>query len=85
VAVGEVRVIPAEWGGTCTEDCYDFATKPVELKDHWKTYEIRWDELRRESDPKLALDSTRVQTLNFVWQPPDTPYDVWIDDVRFLR
>jgi hypothetical protein len=85
VGVGEVRVIPARWGGTCTHDCHDLCARSVELGNRWKSYEIRWDELRRESDPKLELDSTRVQTLSFLWQPPDTPYDVWIDDVRFLR
>jgi hypothetical protein len=85
VAVGEVWTIPARWGGTCTHDCYDLATSAVRLGDRWETYKIRWDEFTRPSDPKLALDPTRVQTLSFVWQPPDTPYDVWIDDVRFLR
>jgi hypothetical protein len=85
VAVGEVGVIPAEWGGTCVEDCYDLAAKPIELGARWETYQVRWDELRQGRDPEHRLDSTRVQTLSFLWQPPDTPYDVWIDDVRFLR
>jgi hypothetical protein len=85
MAVGEVRVIPVEWGGTCTHDCYDLCTRSVELANRWKSYEIRWDELRRQSDPKLGLDPTRVQTLSFLWQARDTPYDVWIDDVRFQR
>jgi hypothetical protein len=30
------------------------------------------------------LDASRLQSVAFLIRPEDTPYDVWLDDVRFL-
>ena len=33
----------------------------------------------------IELDPSKLNSLAFLIRPEDTPYDVWIDDLRFVR
>ena len=84
VAPREVGVIPVANGGTCVDDCHNAHVKKVELDSRWKTYEVRWSEVAQRGYNRPALDPSRINSLAFQIHPEDTPYDVWLDDVRFI-
>ena len=57
----------------------------VELESGFRTYQVRWSELRQRGKGKPALDEHRLHSLAILIRPEDTPYDVWLDDLRFLQ
>jgi hypothetical protein len=85
VAPREVGVIPVANGGTCTEDCHNAHVQKIELSAQWKTYEVRFSEVAQRGYSKPAFNPSRLNSLAFQIHPEDTPYDVWLDDVRFLN
>ncbi len=84
VAPREVGVIPVAIGGTCRQDCHNAHVKKIDLDAQWRTYEVRWSEVAQRGYNKPALDPTRLNSLAFQIHPEDTPYDIWLDDVKFL-
>ncbi len=82
--VHEVRVVQVEWGGTCTHDCYNTHQKKVDLSARWQNYSLKWSELRQRGYDTPPLDATRVHSIAFLIQPGDTPFDIWIDDLKFI-
>jgi len=84
VGMREVSVVPTEYGGTCTRDCYNTHQKKVDLTARWQTYSVLWREMRQRGYETKPLDPGRVNGLGFLVQASDTPYDVWIDDVKFV-
>jgi hypothetical protein len=84
VAPREVSVIPISEGGTCERDCHNPHVQKVDLDGRFRTYEVRFEELRQRGFDKLPLDSKRLNSMAFLVRAEDTPYDVWIDDVRFI-
>lgn len=83
--VREVRVVPPEYGGTCTKDCYNAHQKKVDLTSQWRTFSIKWSEMYQRGYNMPPLDPSKVNSLNFSILPGDTPFDVWLDDVKFLQ
>jgi hypothetical protein len=81
----EVSVIPLAEGGTCREDCHNPHVVKIDLDGTFKRYEVRWAELRQRGMNQPALDPSQLNSLAFLVRPEDTPYDVWIDDLRFIR
>jgi hypothetical protein len=84
LAARERSVIPIAEGGSCEVDCHNPHVAKVELDSAWRTYQVRWTELRQRGIGKPALDARRLHSLAFLIRPEDTPYDVWLDDLRFL-
>ncbi len=84
VSPREVGVIPLKEGGTCESDCYNPHVKKVELGSEWASFEVRWAEVRQRGFGKAPLDPSRLNSLAFMVRAEDTPYDVWLDDVRFI-
>jgi hypothetical protein len=80
----EVSVVPASEGGSCKGDCYNQHVKKVDLDAEWRRYEVGWADVRQRGVGKPPLDPSRVNSLAFVIRAEDTPYEVWLDDVRFL-
>lgn len=80
----EVSVVPPSEGGSCQADCYNQHVKKVDLEAEWRRYEVTWAEVRQRGVGKPPLDPSRINSLAFLIRPEDTPYDVWLDDVRFL-
>jgi hypothetical protein len=85
LAPREVRVMPVAEGGTCEEDCHNNHVAQIELEPQWKRYEVRFDEVDQRGYEKPPLDPKRLHSIAFLIKPEDTPYDVWLDDVRFIE
>ncbi len=85
VSAREPRIIPVSAGGTCKEDCYLGHRAAIDLSDEWKTYQVHWEEFRRRGYDAKPLDPSRLHSIQFLIEPDDTPFDVWIDDVRLLE
>lgn len=84
VSPRESRVIPLAEGGTCERDCYNQHVKKIELESEWKTFEVSWEEVRQHGVERHPLDPSRLNSIAFLIRAEDTPYDVWLDDLRFL-
>jgi hypothetical protein len=84
LAVREVRVIPVAEGGTCERDCHNPHVAKVDLTDDFRTYQLRWSELRQRGIDRPPLEPSRLHSIALLIRPEDTPYDVWVDDVSFL-
>jgi hypothetical protein len=81
----EVSVITVALGGTCQSDCFNGHVHKVELEDRWRDYEVRWSEVEQRGYGKPVIDPSRLHDIAFLVRPEDTPYDVWLDDLRFLQ
>jgi hypothetical protein len=76
-----------KYGGLCKTDCYNTHRKVVELSKSWKEYTVRWEELHQlyQAGPPLDFDPSRVRFLEFGIGIEHTPFDLWIDDVSFVK
>ena len=81
----ERSVIPIAEGGSCEVDCYNPHVAKIELESAFRTYQVRWSDVRQRGIGKPALDTRHLHSLAFLIRAEDTPYDVWLDDVRFLQ
>jgi hypothetical protein len=85
VAAREVRLIPSEGGGTCQgSDCYNVHVKKFDLSARYVTYEARWFELQQRGYGRPPVDPGQLHSIAIFVRPEDTPYDLWVDDVRFI-
>lgn len=87
VGLQMIDVQDVKYGGFCQTDCYDTHRKSIELTSSFRKYVIRWDQLRQlfDAGAPVAFDARRVRFLEFNIAAKDTPFDVWIDDVSFVR
>ena len=87
VGLQMIDVQDEKYGGFCKTDCYNTHRKVIELSKTWKHYSVRWEDLHQlyEAGPPLSFDPHRVRFLEFGIGPENTPYDLWIDDVAFLK
>lgn len=85
-SVSVIDSVLVEKGGTCIGDCPPNAAKPVDLVKDWTRYRVSWQELQdRTANPSGAFDPKRAVTLGFSFYSQDTPFDAWIDDIRFTE
>jgi hypothetical protein len=82
--VRQVDAVPVDRGGTCTADCYDSHLTRIEATAGWTHHEVEWSELHQQGKAAPA-DPHRLSGLEFLVRPADTPYDLWIDNVTFVR
>ena len=84
-----IDVQDEKYGGLCKSepDCYNTHRKVVELSKGWKHYTVRWEELAQlyQAGPPLTFDPRRVRFFEFGIGPDSTPFDLWIDDVAFVK
>lgn len=85
IALREVGEIPPFEGGSCERDCYNSHVAKLELGRGWHSYQVRWSELHQRGIGKPPLDASHLHSIAFMIRAEDTPYDVWFDDVGFLR
>lgn len=85
VAARQPEVIPIAYGGACEDECYISHLKLIDLQDEWTSYELRWDEFIKRGYDSKPLDPSRIHSLQFAVQSEDTPADLWIDDVSFIK
>jgi hypothetical protein len=83
VGMREVSVVPVEYGGACTKDCYNTHEKKVDLSTRWQSYTVLWSEMRQRGYDTKPLDPSRTSGMSFLVHAADTPYDFWLDDVKF--
>jgi hypothetical protein len=78
-----------KYGGFCANAavCYNSHRKLVELGKTWKRYSVRWEDVHQlyDAGPPLSFDTRRIRFLEFSIGPESTPFDVWLDDVSFLK
>lgn len=84
LAPREVGVIPIAEGGTCDHDCHNPHVAKIDLENAWRVYQVRWADFRQRGAARPPLDTTRLHSIAFLIRPEDTPYDVWLDEVRFI-
>ncbi len=80
-----VSTTPRKWGGTCEKDCYKHHVHRIDLESGWKHYSLRWEELRQRGYDTKPLDPSEIYSLVFSVQSADTPFDLWLDDVAFIK
>jgi hypothetical protein len=87
VGLQMIDVQDEKYGGFCKTDCYNTHRKVVALSKTWQHYVVRWEELAQlyKAGPPLDFDPTRVRFLEFGVGPESTPFDLWIDDVAFVK
>ena len=86
VSAKMTQVAPAEYGGSCTHDCYDGHRATITLSSQWQEERITWAELKQKGyGQALPFDPHSLLSLEFNVSPEQTPFDYWIDDVRFLE
>jgi hypothetical protein len=85
VAPREIGTIPRAEGGTCIDDCYNPHVKKVDLDGRWKSYRVDWTEVEQRGYGRPGFDPKQLHSIAFLIRPEDTPYDLWVDDVSFVK
>ncbi len=80
-----IDVLPVTMGGTCERDCFNAHIRKIELGKRWKEYRVRFSEFEQVGYEGRPLDPSRLQELSVLVRAEDTPYDFWIDDIKFLE
>jgi hypothetical protein len=75
--------VPAELGGRCTHKCWFTGGRQVQPTDRFETYSVRWDDMT-PPDPNYDM-SLEVLQLVFSLQSGPEPYELWLDDVKFIE
>ena len=74
------------WGGLCETRCYDAHAKAVDAGADFARHDVRWSELEQGGwGTAVPFDPRRILNVDFSVEAADTPFEVWIDDVRFLE
>ena len=84
LALRQVDVIPIAEGGICERDCHNPHLIKLDLTADFLPYAVRWSEVRQRGINRPPLDASRLHSIALLIRPEDTPYDVWLDDVRFV-
>jgi hypothetical protein len=85
VSLADVNTHPT--GGVCTA-CYNHFNSNIELTPDWKEYTLAFEDLKQRPGwgaprpPNVSAD--KLVNLNFQ-MGGGKPFDVWIDDVKFLE
>ena len=80
-----IDIMEKKWGGLCEQNCYDRHQAPADLGAEWKLYRFLWKDLEQGGwGYQVPFDPTRLLSLGFSVEVPDTPSEFWIDDVRFI-
>ena len=79
------QVVPEEFGGSCTHSCFDGHHTKVLGSAKWQEQRITWAELKQSGfGTPIPFDPRSLLSIEFSVAPDQTPFDFWIDDVRFL-
>jgi len=89
VGVQMIDVQSEKYGGQCKKACYNAHRRELELAPKWAKYSVPWTDLRQPEGTgefeRIALDPRRIRFLEFGVAAEHTPFDLWIDDISFLR
>ena len=85
VYVKMTQLVPEEFGGSCAHDCYDGHHAKVLGSAKWQEQRITWAELKQTGfGMQIPFDPHSLLSLELSVAPDQTPFDFWVDDVRFL-
>ncbi len=80
------QIAPEEYGGSCTHDCYDGHHVTIELSSTWQEHRVPWADLKQKGfGQAVPFDPRSLLALELTTPPEQTPYDYWLDDMRFLE
>jgi len=80
------QIAAEEYGGSCSHDCYDSHRATVSLSSNWQEQRVTWAELKQKGFGQVVpFDPRSLLSLEFTVAPEQTPFDFWVDDVRFLE
>lgn len=80
------QIAPEEYGGSCTHDCYDAHLATLTLSNKWQEQRVTWAELKQKGYGQVVpFDPRSLLSLEFTVGPEQTPFDFWVDDIRFLE
>ena len=86
VVVQMTQIAPEEFGGSCTHDCFDAHRATITLSNKWQEQHVTWAELKQRGYGQVVpFDPRSLLALQFTVAPEQTPFDFWVDDVRFLE
>ncbi len=78
-------VVPRAEGGFCDADCYGNHYQRIELDPKGREYTVRFDQLtQHDFGARVAFDASRLRAFLITVDAVDTPFDFWLDDVRFV-
>jgi hypothetical protein len=85
VSLAVPEVTPKEYGGSCTDKCYDGHGKLMLLSGAWETYELRWEKLAQSGwGTEARFTPQRLLNLSFNVDVKALPIDFWLDDVELI-
>ncbi len=85
VGVQLIDVQELKFGGFCTDNCYNVHRKGIELGARWQEHEVRWEELEQLwPKNRVEFDPERVRSLEFLFLPENTPFELWVDDLELI-
>jgi hypothetical protein len=74
--------VPVEFGGNCVSKCWFTAGRTVTLSNRFTSYRIGWSDVHSPSGER-GFES-RILQVTFSVQSGPTPYDVWLDELKFV-
>ncbi|HET7538742.1 MAG TPA: carbohydrate binding domain-containing protein [Polyangiaceae bacterium] len=85
VRFGMPETVASEYGGRCSERCWDVHELALHLTEDWQSREVRWDQLQQEGWGKsVHFDPKRLLGIEFAAKPDNLPADFWIDDLVWI-
>ncbi|MEO8904375.1 MAG: hypothetical protein ABI488_18580 [Polyangiaceae bacterium] len=85
VAVKVTQVVSEEFGGSCTNNCFDTHAVTIKLSREFEHFVVRWSELTQTGfGEAVKFNPHSLDGLEFAVRPDQTPFDFWVDDVSFL-
>ena len=86
VVVKMTQVAPEEYGGSCTHACNDSHRKRLDLSRNWQEERVTWAELQQQGFGQIVpFDPRSLLSIELTVDPEQTPFDFWVDDLRFLE
>ncbi len=86
VAAKMTQIAPEEYGGSCTHGCSDSHRVTVPLASTWQEQRVTWAVFEQKGFGQVVpFDPRSLLSLEFTVGPEQTPFDFWIDDLRFLE
>lgn len=80
------QVAPEFYGGSCTHDCFDGHRATITLSSKWEEHRVPWEQLKQAGfGQAVPFDPHSLISLELAVLPEQTPFDFWIDDLRFLE
>jgi hypothetical protein len=82
VQFGTPQLLPPEFGGDCTEECWGFHEVTLELSDEWRFFAVPFEATKRPWGSPV-LRGNVIMRVDLSMRGSD--FDVWVDEIAFYR